>query len=199
MINLEFSDAAIAALDYERYHHPHPQVQRKMEVLYLKSQGLPHHQIRQLCRIQSRTTLVTYLRQYEEGGIEALKQLHYKGQSSQLNAHIASLKAHFEAHPPRTAAEAQAEIERLTGIKRSPTQIKAFLKRIGMQSRKVGYLPGKAATPEKISEQEQFRRDELEPRIAEARAGERALFLSMLPILSTGLTWVFSGALRASL
>ena len=199
MITLEFSDAEMDALDYERYHHPSPQVQRKMEVLYLKSQGLPHEQIRQLSRIRSRTTLVKYLRQYEAGGIEALQQLHYPGQPSALNQHTPSLKAHFEAHPPRTSAEAQAEIERLTGIKRSPTQIKAYLKRIGMQPRKVGYIPGKAATPEKRQEQEQFRVDELEPRLAEAKAGELALFLWMLPILSTGLTWAFSGALPASL
>lgn len=36
MLTLEFSQADIDALDYECYHHPHPQVQRKMEVLYLK-------------------------------------------------------------------------------------------------------------------------------------------------------------------
>ena len=188
MITLEFSEADIDALNYERYHHPHPQVQRKMEVLYLKSQGLAHGKIQQLCRIGSRTTLISYLRQYKAGGIEALKQLHYKGQPSDLNEHIPSLKAYFEAHPPRTSAEAGAEIERLTGIKRSPTQIKAFLKRIGMQSRKVGNLPGKAANPDKIEEQEQFRINELEPRLAAAKAGECAVFLSMLLILFTELT-----------
>lgn len=199
MITLEFSDADITALDYERYHHPHPHVQRKMEVLYLKSQGLSHQQIGQLCRIRSRTTLTRYFREYESGGIEALKQLHFKGQPSALNQHIPSLQAYFEAHPPRNSAEAQAEIERITGIKRSPTQIKAFLKRIGMKCRKVGYIPGKAATPEKRAEQETFRINELEPRLAEAQAGERAVFLWMLPILSTGLTWVSSGVLTAFL
>lgn len=177
MLTLEFTEADIAALDYERYHHPHPQVQRKMEALYLKSQGLPHKQISQLCRIGSRTTLSGYLRQYQQGGIAALKQLHYKGQPSALNEHISSLKAYFEAHPPRTSAEAQAAIERLTGIKRSPTQIKAFLKRLGMKSRQVGYIPGKATSEAKIEEQEQFRIHELEPRLAEAQRGERAVFL----------------------
>lgn len=198
MINLEFSEAEIAALHHERYHHPHPQVQRKMEALYLKSQGLRHHQICELCQIKSRTTLVTYFRQYAEGGIAALKSLHYKGQSSPLNQHMASLKAHFEVHPPHTAAAAQAEIERLTGITRSPTQIKAFLKRMGMSFCKVGYVPGKAANDEKRAEQAQFLADELEPRLAEAQSGARALFLLMLPTLSTGLTWAFSGALSAS-
>lgn len=191
IIRLDFTQAEIDALDYERYHHPHPQVQRKMEVVYLKSQGLSHQEIRRLCRLKSKTTLVKYLRDYQEGGIERLKELHYKGQPSRLNDHIPSLKAYFEAHPPRTAAEAQSSIERLTGIKRSPTQIKLFLKRIGMTPRKVGYLPGKAATPEKIEEQEVFRTTELEPRLAEATAGTRALFLWMLllPILFIGPIW----------
>jgi len=193
MIIVEFSPEGIDELDYERYHHPHPQVQRKMEVLYLKSQGLKTQEIQRLCRIGSRTTIAKYFRQYRDGGLEALKQLDYKGQPSALNEHIPSLKAHFESHPPRNSAEAQAEIERITGIQRSPTQIKAFLKRIGMRCRKVGYLPGKAADPDKIEEQEAFRTEALEPRLAEAQAGKRALFLSMLPILSIGLTWAFSG------
>jgi len=199
MIRLEFSESDISALAYERYHHPHPHVQRKMEALYLKSQGLSHQEIRRLCQIGSKTTLVTYLREYEAGGIEALKQLNFKGSPSELNGHSESLKAHFEAYPPRTSAEAQAEIERITGIKRSPTQIKAFLKRIGLKPRKVGYVPGKAATPEKMAEQDTFQTEALEPRLAEAKAGERALFLWMPPTLFTGLTWVFSGASPASL
>ena len=44
MIRIEFSDSAKAALSYERFNHPHPFVQRKMEALWLKSQGLPHQQ-----------------------------------------------------------------------------------------------------------------------------------------------------------
>ncbi len=199
MIRLEFSESDITALEYERYHHSHPHVQRKMEALYLKSQGLSHQEIRRLCRISSKTTLVTYLREYEAGGVAALKQLNFKGSPSKLNEHIPSLKAHFEAHPPRTSAEAGAEIERLTGIKRSPTQIKAFLKRIGLKPRKVGYVPGKAATAEKMVEQDAFQTEELEPRLAEAQARERALFSWMLPILSIGLTWAFSGVSPASL
>ncbi len=182
MIQLEFSEADITALDYERYHHPHPQVQRKMEVLYLKSQGLSHQEIRRLSRVRSKTSLVTYLREYEAGGIEALKQLDYKGQPSKLNEHIPSLKAHFAAHPPRTSAEAGSEIERLTGIKRSPTQIKAFLKRMGLKPRKVGYVPGKAATPEKLAEQDSFQTEALEPRLTEAQAGYQLKAKNLLRI-----------------
>ncbi len=48
MIYLEFSEEEKQSLYYERFHHPHPRVQRKMEALWLKSQKLPHHQISKL-------------------------------------------------------------------------------------------------------------------------------------------------------
>lgn len=174
MIQVEFSPTDIDQLRFERYHYPHPQVQKKMEVLYLKSQGLPHKEIRRLCSI-SKTTLTVYLRQYQADGVEGLKRLNYKGQSSLLNPHAETLKTHFAKHPPRTVAEAQAEIERLTGIKRSPTQIRTYLKRIGLACRKVGFVPGKSADPDKIKEQETVRVEQLEPRLAEAEAGERTV------------------------
>ena len=119
------SEEEIQQLDYERYHHPHPRVQKKMEVLYLKSQELSHQEIRRLCRI-SKTTLVSYLRQYQQGGIDRLKQLNYKGKPSQLNEQSPTIEAYFQEHPPRTVSEAQAKIETLTGIKRNPTQSASF-------------------------------------------------------------------------
>ena len=185
MIQIAFTDTEIAALAYERYHHPSPLVQQRMEVVYLKSQGLPHQDIARLCRI-SRQTLVTILHLYQEQGIERLKQFHFAGQPSALNAYQSTLEAHFRAHPPRTVAQAQAEIERLTGIRRSPTQIRAFLGRIGMHLRKVAAMPGRAHEPLKQQEQDSFQHTELEPRLDEVRAGKRTLFLSTPPTSCTG-------------
>jgi hypothetical protein len=42
MREFTFSDEDLKAIDTDRYHHPHPRVQRKMEVLWLKSHALPH-------------------------------------------------------------------------------------------------------------------------------------------------------------
>ncbi|BDM78455.1 hypothetical protein AM10699_51970 [Acaryochloris marina MBIC10699] len=142
MIKIDFTAEEIQHLNYERYHHPHPRVQRRMEVLYLKSQGLPHAQICQLCQI-SRPTLAKTLRLYQQGGIEGLKTLEYKGQSSSLNAHSDSVRAYFEQHPPRTSAEAQAVIEQLTGIKRSPTQIQSLPQTHWLSLSKSGVCAGK--------------------------------------------------------
>jgi hypothetical protein len=38
-------------LEYERYRHPSPLVQKRMEVVYLKSQAVPHQEIARLCRM----------------------------------------------------------------------------------------------------------------------------------------------------
>ncbi len=48
MINIEFTEEEKNLLYYERFHHPHPRVQLKMEVLWLKSQNVPHKKICQL-------------------------------------------------------------------------------------------------------------------------------------------------------
>lgn len=196
MINIKFSPEEINALEYERYHHPHPKVQRKMEVLYLKSQGLAHHEIRRLSRIASKTTLTRYLRDYQAGGIERLKQLGYQGQRSELLDHTANLEEQFQKQPPRSSAEAQARIEQVTGLKRSPTQIRAFMKRLGLRYRKVGYVPGRATDPEKQAEQETFKTEQLEPRLAQAQAGERVvLFMDAAHFVHRaflGCVWSFT-------
>jgi transposase len=153
MIKLEFTEAQAEALNYERYHHPHPRVQRKLEALWLKSRGLSH---REICRLTgiSATTLTSYLRAYQAGGLEALKTVRFYRPASAFQAHRGTLEAHFRAHPPATAKEAMAKIEELTGIRRSPDRVRIFLKGLGMACRKVGMIPAKAD----VEQQETFKK-----------------------------------------
>ena len=142
MLQLAFSEADKQALHYERYHHPHPRVQQRMEALWLKSQSVPHHQIAQLCAI-SANTLRSYLRLYQTGGVEALKQLPFHCPQSALGAYRDTIETHVREHPPQTINEAVAMLETLTGIRRSPTQVRLFLAHLGLHRRKVGLLPAK--------------------------------------------------------
>jgi transposase len=143
LITIEFSDEDKAALNYERYHHPHPFVQRKMEALWLKSQALAHKDICKLTNVCS-TTLTRYIRDYQEDGIDALKALSFRRPVSDLDDHRDSLEAYFREHPPASAKQAMATIETLTGVQRSPERVRAFLKRMGMKCRKAGMIPAKA-------------------------------------------------------
>ena len=155
MICPSFTASDRAALEAERYLHPHPKVQRKMEAVYLKSLELPHHLICRICQI-STPTLGRYLRAFEQAGVEGLKPLGYKGRPNSLHPHATSLEQHFRQHPPATCAQAQLVIATQTGVRRGLTQVRAFLRRLKMKYRKTGFVPGQADTPEKQAEQAAF-------------------------------------------
>jgi len=171
-IKLGFTKKTQEELNYERYNHPVPLVQRRMEALWLKSHKLQHTQIAKLTGV-SENTMREYFRLYEEGGIDKLKEINFYRPESELNAHIISLEAHFKANPPATIKEAQKEIETLTGIKRSETQVREFLKtKLGLRLHKVGMIPSKADPDEQAA----FHQQEMQPRLLEAQAGRRAVF-----------------------
>lgn len=142
MLRLTFSEEDIKELHDQRYHHPHPRVQQKMEALLLKAKGLPHHQIATCVGI-CENTLRTYLKQYQAGGIEALKVLQFYRPTSDLEAHHDTIEAYFQEHPPSTIPEAVKRIEQLTGLKRSPTQVGIFLKKLGLKRLKTSGVPAK--------------------------------------------------------
>lgn len=170
MIRIEFTEKAIDKLRYERFHHPHPRVQRKMEAMLLKSDGLPHHQITRILGV-SENTLRQYLREHREGGVEGLMRLRFYGPQSKLAEHRQSLEIYFEEHPPATVNEAAAKIEEITGIRRGPTQVRNFLDSLGLRPQKVGMISAKAD----VEEQDRFKK-ELEPRLQEARDNERIVY-----------------------
>ena len=106
-IQLEFTADIQETLNYERYHHPVPMVQRRMEVLWLKSHGLSHELIAKLGGV-SENTMRDYFRLYETGGIEKLKEVNFYRPASELVQHQTSLEAYFRQNPPATIKEAQS-------------------------------------------------------------------------------------------
>lgn len=148
MINLEFSKEVKKQINYERYNHYHPRVKQKMEVLWLKCLGISHGMI---CAISdvSPNTMRAYFKEFQQGGLEKVKEVNFYKPESKLKPHSLEIEQSFRAHPPRTLNEASFMIERLTGIKRSLTQVRKFMLDLGMSIRKVGPIPGKAITEEK--------------------------------------------------
>jgi transposase len=153
MIRITFTEDEVEQLRRERFEHPHPRVQRKMETLLLKSEGLPHNWITRIVGI-SENTLRQYLREYKEGGIDRLKEIRSYNPQSELVEHRESLETYFEEHPPATVNEAAAKIEEITGIRRGPTQVRNFLNSLGLRPRKVGMIPAKAD----VEEQDRFKK-----------------------------------------
>lgn len=171
MIKLKFTTEIIDQLHRERTQHPHPRVRQRMETVYLKALGFSHQEVGRIVRI-SQGTVREYLLLYQQGGIDALKEVNFNQPKSDLDDHQEQLRQAFEQKPPANLAEAVARIEQLTGIRRSPTQVGHFLKKLGLKRRKVGQIPAKADP----AQQAAFLETKLEPRLAEAKQHQRHLF-----------------------
>jgi len=180
MLKIDFTAEQIEALKHERFHHPHPFVRCKMETLLLKSQNLPHALIAKLVDI-SQNTMLSYFREFQAGGVDALKQLRFRRPVSKLESFRSSLEAHFREHPVLSLKQAKAEIAELTGISLSIPQIRKFLLKIGLKCRQVGSVPAKAD----LAKQAEFLEQELRPRLDEAQQGARQIFLSTPPTSSS--------------
>jgi transposase len=135
---------------------------------------------------------MSLLASIQKGGLEELKKLNFRRPSSELEFHRETLEAAFKANPPRTINEAIERIEQLTGIRRSPTQVRQFLKGLGMKRLKVGHIPAKADP----HQQQAFLDEELQPRLEEAGQGKRHVFFVdaahfvLQPFL--GFLWCFA-------
>ena len=128
-IRLTFSEEDRQALSKERYEHPDPLVQQRMEVLWLISQGLKYKEAARLAGV-SKATMERYVALYRQGGLPALRETKWRKPTSDLQAHRQSLEESFRQNPPHTVAEACARIQEETGLERRPTQVRKFLKKV---------------------------------------------------------------------
>jgi transposase len=77
-------------------------------------------------------TIRACLKAYRDGGLQAVYQYEKHKHECELDVHSELIEQELEQHPPQSLNEAGATIERLTDIKRSPTQIRAFLQKKGL-------------------------------------------------------------------
>jgi transposase len=136
-----FSEDTIEAIGRDRYHHPDPRVQERMEILWLKSKDESHERIAELANV-SRSTVQRTLRIYAAKGIEGVRTFGWKGPVSALTPHRETIAAEFRERPPHTVQEASNRIEALTGVKRKDTRVRKFMKEaLGMKCLKVASVP----------------------------------------------------------
>ena len=126
---LDLTPAELERIDRDRFYHPCPQIQKRMEVLRLAAHGLAQAEIAKLSGL-SRATVQRRLADYRRGQLDAVTAWNYRGRPSVLRAHAAPLEDDVRTHPPATVAEARAVIEAKTGVRRSLTQVRLFLNRL---------------------------------------------------------------------
>ena len=124
----------------ERETHPQLHVRRKMLVLWSLHCGLKRQQAAAIAGV-GLATAQRYVAAYRDGGLEGLRRWNVQGPVSDLTAWWDVIRESFEQQPARTIAEAAARIEQLTGIRRGPTQVRQFLKGLGLKWQHVRAIP----------------------------------------------------------
>ena len=124
----------------ERLAHPDLRVREKMLVLWLLHCGAKHEEAARIVGV-SRTTVHRYLAAFRAGGLERLRSCDRHRPQSEMAAYRDLIRESFEKRPVHTIAQACDRIFELTGLRRGPSQVRKFLKDMGLKFHRVRPLP----------------------------------------------------------
>jgi len=147
-LRISLTDEEQRIVQQERESHPSACVRRRLLVLWSLHCGLKREQAAQLTGLAV-SSVQRIVRLYREGGLEALLQQERGSvRVSELAQHTDLIRQSLEQQPVRTIAEACQRIKDLTGVERRPTQVRQFLKGIGLKWQRVRVIP---VPPKKVS------------------------------------------------
>jgi transposase len=146
-LRIQLSEEQQQIVNAERDSHPQGHVRRKMLVLWLLHRGLSREKAAEVAGL-GRATVQRYVAAFRDGGLGGLRQWGVQGPVSDLAAHRDLIRDEFTRQPARSMNEACGRIERLTGIRRQPTQVRKFLKGMGLKFQRVRAIP---VPPKKLS------------------------------------------------
>jgi len=124
----------------ERTSHPNPRVREKMLVLWLLHKGFTRQKAAEVVGV-GRATVQRYVAAFREGGLDGLRQWKVNRPVSEMAAYRELIRESFEKQPVRTVAEAGERIFQLTGLRRGPSQVRKFLKDLGLKFQRVRMIP----------------------------------------------------------
>ena len=118
-----------------------PLVRRKLWALWLLHCGTTCEKTAEIVGV-ARSTIERHVAEFREGGLEGLRKRgpRYKP-TSELAAHAEIIRKSFQEQPARTIAEACQRVLELTGVIRKPTQVRQFLKNLGLKWQRVRAIP----------------------------------------------------------
>ena len=146
-LRVNLSEQEQKIVNAERDGHPEEHVRRKMLVVRLLHCGITREKAAEVAGL-GRATVQRYVVAYRDGGLDGLRRWNKKGPVSDMAAHSEAIKKDLQERPARTVAEAASRIEALTGIRRKPSQVRKFLKGLGLKFQRVRAIP---VPPKKVS------------------------------------------------
>jgi transposase len=124
----------------ERTSHPNARIRERMLVLWLLHNGLTRQQAAQVIGV-GRATVQRYVAAFREGGLDGLRRWNVNRPVSEMAAYRELIRESLEKQPVCTVAEAGERIFQLTGLRRGPSQVRKFLKDLGLKFQRVRMIP----------------------------------------------------------
>ena len=124
----------------ERCAHPNPRVREKMLAVWLLHNGVTRENAAKIVGV-SRATIQRYVAAFGDGGLEGLRRWNPNRPVSEMASYRELIRESFEKQPVRTVAEACERIFQATGLRRGPTQVRKFLKDMGLKYLRVRPIP----------------------------------------------------------
>ena len=115
MLTLQISEAEIGALNYEMYHYPDALVQKRFHSVYLKAIA-PELSCQKIGLYVSLSPqkVSSFIKLYNQSGIQSLKFNNYGTNKSELENHSETLLLNLENFPVHQLSQAKERIESLT-------------------------------------------------------------------------------------
>lgn len=124
----------------ERTSHPNERIRERMLVLWLLHNGVTRQKAAEIVGI-GRATVQRFVAAYRDGGLDGLRRWDPNRPESEMAAYRELIRESFENQPVHTVAEACERIFRLTGLRRGPSQVRKFLKDLGLKFQRVRVIP----------------------------------------------------------
>jgi transposase len=139
-LRVQLTEEEQRVVNEERISHPNERIRERMLVLWLLHNGVTRQRAAEIARV-SRATVQRYVAAFRDGGLDGLRRWEPNRPKSDMAAFRESIRKSFEEQPARTVAEAGERIFQLTGLRRSPTQVRKFLKDLGLKFQRVRMVP----------------------------------------------------------
>lgn len=171
MINIVFSEDEVIQLQNLSADHPHSFVRRKALAVLLKSQEIAHHKIAKIINV-CENTISAYFKAYLCDRISSVTALNFNKPESSLEQFEDIIKEYVNKTPPSSIKQACHEVGLLTKVVLKETQMRQYLKKLGVKFRKTAGIPAKV----NVVAQREFLENEMQPCLKEATEGKRKVY-----------------------
>lgn len=139
-LRVQLTEEEQRIVNEERTSHPNERIRERMLVLWLLYKGDTRQRAADIVGV-GRATVQRYVAAFRDGGLDGLRRWEPNRPESEMAAYRDLIRESFEKQPVCTVAEACERVFQLTGLQRGPSQVRKFLKDLGLKFQRVRMVP----------------------------------------------------------